>query len=166
MKKTVSMRVLAFIAVLLTGAAIGLQIFAVCRPDAYAGLLNADSEVLNAELPKLSRSLLMMKGIGVLPLTLLFLVNAFSGNASRTRSVITVILIAVFSILRSAGDRYFYSKAMLEAARAGERSAALAGIINSAETMAGWLCFLAMMLMCCAAGAEIYMAAHKTPAGE
>ncbi len=161
MKKPVSMRVLAFIAALLTGAVIALQIFAVIRPDIYAGMFSAGKEIIDAEIPKLSRTLLMMKGVGILPLTLLFLFNGFAGTLSRTRSAVTVVLIALLSIVRSVGDHYFWGKAILEASKAGEKSTALAGIINSAGSAAGWLCFIAMMLMCCAAGAEFYAAGRS-----
>lgn len=161
MKKPVSMRVLAFLAALLTGAVIALQIFAVFRPDTYAGMFSAGKEIIDAEIPKLSRTLLMMKGVGILPLTLLFLFNGFAGNLSRTRSAVTVVLIALLSIVRTVGDRYFWGKALAEASNAGEKSTALASIINSAGSAAGWLCFLAMMLMCCAAGAEFYAAKHS-----
>ena len=162
MKKTVSMRVLAFLAALLTGGVIALQIFAVFRPDVYAGLFSAGREVLEAGLPKLSRTLLMMKGVGILPLTILFLVNGFAGKVSRPRSVITVILIAVFSAVRSVGDIYFSGKAIKEANLAGEKAAALASIVNRAGSAAGWLGFIAMLLMCCAAGAEFYAAGHSS----
>ncbi|MBO4877604.1 MAG: hypothetical protein J5501_06340 [Ruminococcus sp.] len=161
MKKPVSMRVLAFLAALLTGAVIALQIFAVFRPDTYAGMFSAGKEIIDAEIPKLSRTLFMMKGVGILPLTILFLVNGFAGKVSRPRSIITVILIAVFSIVRSAGDIYFSTMANIEANNAGQKAAALADIINRAGSMAGWLGFLAMMLMCCAAGAEFYAAKHS-----
>ena len=160
MKKTVSMRVLAFLAVILTGAVIGLQIFAVIRPDVYGGLFIQDKEVLSTELPKLTRTLFMMRGVAILPLTILFLVNAFSGKVSRPRSVITVILIAVFSIVRALGDYYFYFNGTIEASRAGQNAKALASSVNSAESIVGWLGFLAMILMCCAAGAEFYAAGH------
>ena len=161
MKKTVSMRVLAFLAVILTGAVIGLQIFAVMRPDVYGSIFFQSEEVLSAELPKLTRSLFMMRGVAILPLTILFLVNGFAGRVSRPRAVITVILMAIFSILRTVGDHYFYSKGIIEASRAGDRATALAGAINSMEGVIGWLGFLAIMLMCCAAGAEFHAAGHS-----
>ncbi|MBR1738916.1 MAG: hypothetical protein IJ737_01370 [Ruminococcus sp.] len=163
MKKPLSIRILMMTAALITGVLIVLDIYAVSNPELIVRLLGATDEVKSAPLPSLSRSLLMMRAGAVLPITFLSVFNAVSGKAGAFKAAAAVFLSEFFNILRIAADNYLYGRAIRSAA--GEGAATIEKILltNNAMTIIGHLAFIAIMLICCAAAVEMYIAGHGVP---
>lgn len=160
MKKTRAMKILAVISAVLTGAVIAARIYLAFNPYTVLHLLNG-SELYEAELTTLSRSLLIISSVGILPMTILYLFNAFTSRASAVKGAVTLVLCGVFYMVYRLADAYFSGRVNIECSRDGLYTLALAGTVMTAYTLIGLLLIISMILMCCASGAEVYAARHE-----